>query len=65
MGNVCLTTIQVEDQTDNTNNTDNTDNNSNVIKGRVAPVMTDSNNQHYEQKMIEPKVKNMKRQLAL
>ena len=62
MGNVCLTSIRVEDQTfDNSNST--LTNNNKVIKGMVAPVFTDENK--YNQKIIEPKVKNLKRQLAL
>jgi hypothetical protein len=59
MGNVCLSPVTVDETAHQTKIHPDT----NIIKGRVAPVITEESN--YNQKMIEPKVKNMKRQLAL
>jgi hypothetical protein len=59
MGNICLAPITVDETAHQTKIHPDT----NIIKGRVAPIITEESN--YNQKIVEPKVKNMKRQLAL
>ena len=59
MGNVCLAPITVDEEAHQTN----VQPNEKVMKGMISPVVTDDSK--YNQKMIEPKVKNMKKQLAL
>ncbi len=59
MGNVCLAPITVDEQAHRTN----VQPNEKVMKSIIVPVITDDSK--YNQKMIEPKVKNMKKQLAL
>ena len=59
MGNVCLAPVTVDQNAHQVKVQPETM----VMKSMVLPVMTDNN--RYKEKMIEPKVKNMKRQLAL
>ena len=59
MGNVCLAPVTVDQDAHQVK----VQPEGMVIKSMVAPVMIDNN--RYNEKMIEPKVKNMKRQLAL